>query len=77
MNAFQVHSRTPVENVSFVSTMDGDYHVTVNQFCMRETTDVGFVVEVEAEGKISHFSYPKRVVGHIPALKLTVRNGKV
>jgi hypothetical protein len=33
----------------------------VNNFAQRETSDVGFVVEVENNGKISHFSYNKTV----------------
>lgn len=62
MNAGGGTTRDPVENVVWTSKMpDGAYKVVVNSYCQRETTDVGFVVEVESEGKLSHFTYNKAV----------------
>ena len=31
----------------------------MNNYSKRETSDVGFVIEVESGGKLSHFSYNK------------------
>jgi len=62
MNAGGPRSREAVENVVWMRTMpDGAYQIVVNNFAKRESVDVGFVVEVETGGKISHFSYNKTV----------------
>lgn len=62
MNAGGAQSREPVENVVWTRQMpDGPYRVGVHQYSLRETTDVGFVIEVESEGRLSHFSYNKGV----------------
>ncbi|HEY8924295.1 MAG TPA: hypothetical protein VIU64_07935 [Polyangia bacterium] len=66
MNAGSGTSREAVENVVWTGKVpNGTYKVVVNNFCQRETSDVGFVVEVECGGKLSHFSFNK-----------TVRNGQ-
>lgn len=55
-------SREPVENVVWMDKMpSGAYKVVVNNFVKVESSDVGFVVEVECGGKLSHFSYNKAV----------------
>lgn len=65
MNAGGGQTRQPVENVAWKSTVpDGTYRVVVNNYSQRETTDVGFVVEVECGGKLHHFTYNKAVRGH-------------
>jgi len=62
MNAGGARSRDPVENVVWMRRVpDGVYRVVVNNFCKRESVDVGFVVELESGGKLSHFSYNKAV----------------
>lgn len=62
MNAGGGTTRTPVENVSWASTPpNGAYGIVVNNFRRRETSDPGFVIEVESGGKLSHFSYNKGV----------------
>lgn len=62
MNAGVGTTREPVENVVWTNRMpDGAYKVVVNNYCQRETSDVGFTVEVESAGKVSHFSYNKTV----------------
>lgn len=54
--------RDAVENVVWSATMpDGPYKVVVNNFNPRETNDPGFVVEIESDGKLSHYSYNKSV----------------
>ena len=62
MNASGPRSREPVENVVWMGTIpNGAYRVVVNNYCQREMSDPGFVVEVECGGKVSHFSYNKAV----------------
>ena len=62
MNAGSGTTREPVENVIWPDKVpDGPYKVIVNNYAARETSDPGFVVEVENAGKISHFKYNKGV----------------
>jgi hypothetical protein len=62
MNAGGRHSREAVENIVWMSKVtDGAYRVVVNNYYQRETHNVGFVIEVECGGKLSHFSYNKLV----------------
>jgi hypothetical protein len=62
MNAGRGTSREPVENVVWPTSMpSGAYKVVVNNFSLRETSNPGFVIEVENAGKLSHFSYNKTV----------------
>lgn len=62
MNAGGGTTREAVENVVWMDKMtSGAYQVVVNNFSKRETSDVGFVIEVECGGKLSHFSYNKAV----------------
>lgn len=78
MNAGRGTTREPVENVVWMRAMpNGAYKVVVHNFAQRETSNVGFVVEVESGGKLSHFSYNKTVrSGHIHVVTLHV-NGSV
>jgi hypothetical protein len=62
MNAGHGSTRVPVENVFWVKVMpDGPYKVVVNNYQLRESSNPGFVIEVENAGKLSHFSYNKKV----------------
>lgn len=62
MNAGGGRTREAVENVVWMDKMpSGAYKVVVNNFTQREASDVGFVVEVECGGRLSHFSYNKSV----------------
>lgn len=62
MNAGGPKSREPVENVVWTKRLvDGKYKIEVNNYNRRENQDVGFVIEVEHGGKLSHFSYNKMV----------------
>jgi hypothetical protein len=62
MNAGSGTTREAVENVVWMDKMpSGAYKVVVNNFSKREASDVGFVIEVECGGKLSHFSYNKAV----------------
>lgn len=56
MNAGGGTTRTPVENIVFPrkdKMLEGEYVVRVNQFSRRETTNVGYVVQIEHEGNIT------------------------
>lgn len=75
MNAGGGRTREPVENVSYTSVPDGDYRVEINQYSQRETTDVGFTVEVENQGRIDQFSYTKAAKNTVHALTITMKNG--
>ena len=62
MNAGHGQTREAVENVVWsAKPPDGAYRVVVNNYSQRETSDPGFVIEVESGGKLSHFSYNKTV----------------
>lgn len=80
MNAGGRSTREAVENVVWTEKMpDGAYRVVVNNFCQRETQDVGFVIEVECAGKLSHFSFNKTVRNKqdVHAVTLHVREGAI
>lgn len=53
--------RNAVENLSWVQPRDGIYKIKVNNYTNRETTDVGFVIEVENNGSTRQFTYDKEV----------------
>ncbi|HEY2509476.1 MAG TPA: hypothetical protein VGI39_01350 [Polyangiaceae bacterium] len=62
MNAGHGHTREPVENVVWSEPVpDGAYRVVVHNYQARETSNPGFVIEVECAGKLDHFSYNKAV----------------
>jgi hypothetical protein len=62
MNAGTGSTREAVENIVWSSTPpNGPYRVVVNNFSKRESSDPGFVIEVECGGKLSHYSYNKGV----------------
>lgn len=62
MNAGRGTTREPVENIVWKDAVpDGAYKIIVNNFCQRETSNVGFTVEVESAGKVAHHTYNKAV----------------
>jgi hypothetical protein len=62
MNAHGPYSRDPVENVTWAGKItDGEYRIEVNQFHNRDSSDVGFVIETESNGKIEHYSHDRAV----------------
>jgi hypothetical protein len=79
MNAGYNLVRNPVENLAFNSLQDGVYEVWVNQFTRRETTDVGFAVEVEFGGQVHQFSHEKAVPSRAdaPCFRLHVAGGRL
>lgn len=76
MNAGSGRTRDPVENVTWQGRVpDGKYQVIVNQFCRRESIDVGFQLEVEMGSEVMQFTSAKSPTGEMPCLVLTVKNG--
>lgn len=59
------HVRNPVENIFYKhkkSMLEGRYTVYVNQFQIRERgVDVGFQVDMDFMGQVTHFSYDKQM----------------
>lgn len=77
MNAGAGRTRTPVENLAFNRLLNGKYRVWVNQFCRRESADIGFAIEIEYEGRLEQYSYSRGAQGDIPCFDLTVAGGKL
>jgi hypothetical protein len=79
MNAFGKFSTTPVENLAFTHPADGKYIVWVNQFCKRDSSDVGFSVEVSSEAGVTQLSYKRdvRQSENILVGTFLVKNGKI
>jgi hypothetical protein len=77
MNAFGGLTRTPVENVSWSQPQDGTYTVIVNNFSKRETSGVGFTIEVESRGRLEQYSYTAalRQSENVGVGKFTLKNG--
>lgn len=62
MNAGSGGTREAVENIFYRSRAkmrEGQYRLFVNQFCVRESMDQGFIVEIDYLGEVWSFSYPK------------------
>ena len=62
MNAGGGRTREPVENVRWIQRpRDGEYTVLVHNFSKRESTNVGFVVEIESNRGIETFRFDRIV----------------
>ena len=61
MNAGGGISREPVENIFWTNEpkIEGDYKVIVNNFSLREKADTGFSVEVEYNGEVNTWDFPR------------------
>ncbi len=82
MNAGGGNSREPVENITWANKgniSQGKNKVRVNNYTSRESSDVGFVIEVEFEGKITTFSYSKKIPGGktLDAFTFEMVNGEI
>lgn len=80
MNAGHGSTREAVENVVWsTKPPDGAYRVVVNNYTARETSNPGFVIEVESGGKLTHFTYNKGVRNKqdVAVVTLYVKNGVV
>jgi len=81
MNAGNL-TRTPVENITYPDRTimyEGTYKLYVNNFHKRESSNVGFEVEVEFDGVINTFGYEKTVGHHtnvaVASIKYTKKDG--
>lgn len=54
-------SRTPVENMAFRRLLVGEIDFIVHNYQKRETSDVGFELQVDIRGQIEHLRYPQGV----------------
>jgi len=80
MNAGGPRSREAVENVVWSKQPpDGAYGIVVNNYTHRETSDPGFVIEVESGGQLSHYAYNKgvRQSQDVAVVTLHVKGGLV
>lgn len=58
MNAGGAQNRVdPVENMQFRKLPNGEYKFSVNQFSKRQYENVGFTVEIEANGVVEQFHH--------------------
>ncbi len=62
MNASSGQTREPVENIFYGDRhkmREGTYTLSVHQYTRRESTDIGFEVEIDYLGTLHHFAYTK------------------
>ena len=70
-------SNTAVENITWpkLSRMkDGEYNFYVNNYNGRNTN--GFRAEIEFNGEIHSFDYPRSVTSDVPVATVTLKNGQ-
>lgn len=80
MNAHRGTTRSPVENQSFVRPPDGVYEFSVHNYSKRESTDVGFTMQVaNAQGVIAEYNYPNAVRDNqsVKALTITLSRDEI
>lgn len=72
MNAGGGRTREPVENIFFGSHKDlpeGEYHLYVQQYNQRETSNVGFEAQVDFMGQVWSMAYTQAVRGNVTIAK--------
>lgn len=79
MNAFSSLRTDPVENVSWINVPNGVYRIVVNNYRRRNSTNVGFVVEIENDGNVNQYSYTKPLSDsqNVEVGKITVKDGVI
>lgn len=77
MNGGSGQTRNAVENLAFNKLNDGFYEVFVRQYRQRETSDVGFGIELEYGGVVHQFSYPKAAKDNIQCFTFWVEKGEL
>lgn len=80
MNAGRGTTREPVENIFYprLRTMkNGSYRLFVRQYQARESSDIGFDVEVDLQGEVHAFSYARAVRGDVHVAEFTACDGMV
>ena len=80
MNARAGQTRQAVENMRWLrAPRDGVYEFFVNNYCRRESVDVGFVIEVESAAGIDTLRYERAVPdkSNQQVAKITIKHGLV
>lgn len=72
MNAGFGKTRTPVENLAWARPKPGAYTIQVNQYSKRESTNVGFTLEVECNGVVQQLSYEQGVRGTVECISFVI-----
>jgi hypothetical protein len=80
MNAGHGTTREPVENIFYSDRSqikEGLYHLYVNQYNRRETTNIGFECEIDYLGQVHRFTCDRPVTGNVTVAKFryTHKNG--
>lgn len=77
MNAGGRRSREPVENLAWKHPKNGHYLIKVDQYNKRETSDVGFTLQLECNGEVQEFSHPQDLRHEVRALAFDYKDGQV
>lgn len=77
MNAGGGHTREPVENLAWVRPRDGQYRISVHNYAKRETTNVGFSLELECGGRLEQYVHAQAVPDQatVKCLSFTMAGG--
>lgn len=82
MNAGHGTTRTPVENIFYTDKRkmrEGVYTLKVHNFCKRESSNVGFEVQIEMEGVVHSIHYTQAVPSNktviVAKIKYSAKNG--
>ena len=80
-NGFTKLVTDPVENMSWTRDrlFDGQYRFAVHQYNQRTTSDTGFDIEVENNGRILtyHFAPPVRTQQIVPLFEFRIDDGRI
>lgn len=77
MNVGGTLTREPVENLSWTTLQNGKYTVGVHQYRQRETSNVGFSIQLAYSAGVFNWSFPGVQKGSTPVLEFTVQNGEL
>lgn len=72
MNAGGKWSKEPVENLAFDALPDGVHTILVKNFSKRNSTDGGFVLEVESGGRLTQYSLARHLRDSESVVALTI-----
>lgn len=59
------NTRSPVENISWTTPQPGTYELAVHSYNKRETSNTGFMIEMQCGDNVTHMSYPHPVSGMV------------
>jgi hypothetical protein len=78
-SGYEFSNTAPVENVTWITPMNGDYRVVVNNFNKRSTNNQGYTVEVECDGAVNQYTSAKSPGSgqDKEVLVITLKGGKV